>query len=157
MIRKDVKIIQKQEDKELGISEDSDDQNEWEEKINHKVQYGTDTDSELEEAYWMEVDKRKALQLQQEEEYESEEDYEEEEKSSQQEESKTITEQDSLNESQDDMISSSSSRAGAGTSIEMVDLRQKRVKKPQGEFVMREFQPAGKVNQSQKKREKRKK
>jgi hypothetical protein len=124
MIRKDVKIIQKQEDKELGISEDSDDQNEWEEKINHKVQYGTDTDSELEEAYWMEVDKRKAIQLQQEEEYESEEDYDqEEEKSSQQEESKTITEQDSLNESQDDMISSSSSRAGAGTSIEMVDLR----------------------------------
>jgi hypothetical protein len=55
------------------------------------------------------------------------------------------------------MLSSSSSRAGAGTSIEMVDLRQKRVKKPQGEFVMREFQPAGKVNQSQKKREKRKK
>ena len=98
MIRKDVKIIQKQEDKELGISEDSDDQNEWEEKINHKVQYGTDTDSELEEAYWMEVDKRKAIQLQQEEEYESEEDYDqEEEKSSQQEESKTITEQDSLN------------------------------------------------------------
>ena len=75
MIRRDVKIIQKQEDKELGISEDSDDQNEWEEKINHKVQYGTDTDSELEEAYWMEVDKRKAIQLQQEEEYESEEDY----------------------------------------------------------------------------------
>jgi hypothetical protein len=64
MIRRDVKIIQKQEDKELGISEESDDQHEWEEKINHKVQYGTDTDSELEEAYLMEVDKRRAAQLQ---------------------------------------------------------------------------------------------
>lgn len=50
------------------------------------------------------------------------------------------------------MISSQSS--AKGTSIEMVDLKAQRVKT---EFVMKEFQPAGKVNYSQKKREKRKK
>lgn len=60
MIRHDVKIIQKLEDKEHNV-DNSDNEGDFEEKINFKVQYGTDTDSELEEAFQIEIDKREAI------------------------------------------------------------------------------------------------
>ena len=48
---------------------------------------------------------------------------------------------------------------GKGTSLEMTDLRYKKSNPPttlRKEFVMKQFEPEGKVNQSKKKREKRK-
>lgn len=65
-----------------------------------------------------------------------------------------------INSSVDDANSESSSkdidespRAGPGSTIEMVDLKNS---KKSTNFIMKEFEVAGKVNQSQKKREKRK-
>ena len=166
MIRKDVKKILYLEDLEDG-DEDAVDPDQ-ERRIEERVQYGTDSESEFDitdplqnyvigEEDAQEYSQSDEGQAYGEEDPNSNFEFDDgEEEKSEVDSSVDLSGQTPLNESTDPLNTSGSSTdrtPRGGQEIEMVDLR-KQAKKD--EYKMREFEVPGKVNQSKKKREKRK-
>lgn len=176
MIRSDVKLLQKIQAQNDGSDvEDSDD----DARIEDKVMYGSDSESDFEleaqqprdylrEMYYDENDEESGEDEEGEESGELEFDEREEDKEEQAE--GALDEEDgtpfheSASETMDQLVHTSASEIDDASShdedstIEMVDLKnlsKKRVTEAE-EYQMKEFVPMGKVNQSKKKRDKRK-